>query len=79
MGLCKAQKLLYITTRGGDFSLEETLPLELGTPYIRGICRMLGIGEFLSLSADGLDIWGNDPQKILEDAKKKAVTIARCF
>ncbi|MEG0313645.1 MAG: NAD(P)H-dependent oxidoreductase [Erysipelotrichaceae bacterium] len=45
-GLCKANKLMYITTRGDDFSKEPLLGTEIDIPYMSAITKMLGINEF---------------------------------
>ena len=61
LGLCRAERLLYITTRGGDYSQPDTAPLEMGARYVEALCRMYGIGQFHLLCAEGLDDVRNDP------------------
>lgn len=51
VGLCKADKLMYIQTVGG-FAEEK----EPGTMYLKAVCDMLGIPKFERICADGLDI-----------------------
>lgn len=63
-GLCRAQKLIYITTCGGLIGKNNT-----GERYIRGLCEMFGIREFAALTAQGLDIEGADVKQILAQAK----------
>ena len=70
-GLCKAQKLLYITTSGGF--LENS---DFGTEYFKGLCRLYGIPKFDSIKAEGLDIFGADTEKILEKAFFQAEALA---
>ena len=41
-GNCKAEKMLYITTRGMDISTGDVL--EQGTPYLKAISWLWGIG-----------------------------------
>lgn len=53
VGLCKAQKVLYITTRGMNISIGE--PLEQATPYIKALSYLWGLGELEVISAQNLD------------------------
>ena len=71
-GLCRAKKLVYITTSGGKFP-EELLPLT-GTaiPYIKGLCAMFGIPDFSCLWTQGLDIQGADAADLLESGMREA-------
>ena len=43
VGLCRASKLLYITTRGGNYA---GTPMETATPVLKALCTMYGIPEF---------------------------------
>lgn len=52
-GLCKAEKLLYITTRG--MNIETGDELEQATPYIRAISWLWGIYNVNTLAACNLD------------------------
>lgn len=79
LGLCRAEKLLYVTTRGGDFSRPDTAPLEMGARYLEALCRMYGIGEFRLLCAEGLDDVRNDPETLLSQAMDRADALARLF
>ena len=66
MGLCKAKKVYYVSTSGGNF-----VP-NFGFDYIKTLCNMMfGINEVKLFSAEGLDVWGNDVAKILNEATKK--------
>lgn len=63
-GLCKASDLYYVTTAGGAFC-----PEEFGYGYIKTLAQgFYGIKNTRMISAYGLDIYGNDPGKILEEA-----------
>lgn len=53
VGLCKAKKVLYITTRGMNISTGE--PLEQATPYIKALSYLWGLGELEVISAQNLD------------------------
>ncbi|MDD3746719.1 MAG: NAD(P)H-dependent oxidoreductase [Anaerostipes sp.] len=62
VGLCQADKLVYIMTAGGYVGEQN-----LGYEYIKSIADMLGIEETELYCGEGLDIWGADVDKILED------------
>jgi FMN-dependent NADH-azoreductase len=65
-GLCKAKKLIYVTTSGGpifkNFAFE----------YVEALAHAFYvISDVRLVKAEGLDIHGNDPEKILEQAKSE--------
>lgn len=63
-GLCKAKKLIYVTTAGGP------IIQNFGFEYVKALAQgFYGISDVSLVKAEGLDIWGNDPAKILEQAK----------
>lgn len=76
VGLCRAAKLLLITTRGGFYRGSS---LEMATPVLRALCIMYGIPEFLCLDAEGLDDVRQNPQQILLEAFARAEEMARDF
>ena len=63
VGLCRASKLLYITTRGGNYA---GTPMETATPVLKALCTMYGIPEFrlpkaiVQQEIDGLKKMGVD-------------------
>ena len=62
-GLCKAEKLYYVTTSGGPFA-----PDEYGYGYVDALAKnYYGIPETQLIKAVGLDIAGADPEKILQE------------
>ena len=64
-GLCKAKKLIYVTTSGGPITDN------LGFEYVEKLAKTFyGISDVRFASAEGLDIWGNDPSAILQKAKE---------
>ena len=66
-GLCKATDLYYITTAGGAFC-----PEEFGYGYIKTLAQnFYGIKNTRMISAQGLDIYGADPEKIIDEAIQK--------
>ncbi len=52
-GLCRCEKVLYITTRGMNVKTGE--PMEGATPYIKAIGALWGLGEVITVAAENLD------------------------
>lgn len=66
MGLCKAKKVYYVSTAGGTF-----VP-NFGYEYIKALCNvMYGITDVKLFQAEGLDIWGNNVDAILNETSTK--------
>lgn len=77
-GLCKAQKVMYITTRGMNISTGD--PLEQATPYIRAISHLWGLGELTVISAQNLDYSTPDEIEIkINKAIEEGLEICKCF
>lgn len=76
VGACKAEKLCYITTRGGCY---EGAPLEQGARYIEAMCAFFGIPQFDCVAAEGLDLGLEAPESILARAFEKADAAAAHF
>ena len=67
-GLCRAQKLTYITTAGGPILCEE-----YGYGYLRALATQLyGIPCVQQIKAEGLDLDGADVEAILRYAMEKS-------
>ena len=65
VGLCKAEKLYYVTTAGGFIGENN-----LGFDYVKALATSLfGISDVRFFSAEGLDIYGADVAEILQQAK----------
>ncbi len=63
-GLCKAKRIYYVTTAGGDY-----VPEEFGFGYVNALAQgYYGIHDVRLIQATGLDIIGADTEKILGDA-----------
>ena len=61
MGLCRAKKLWYVTTAGGDY-----FPPEYGYGYVEALAKgFYGIPEVALIRATGLDIVGAPVEDIL--------------
>lgn len=52
-GLCRCQKLLYVTTRGMNVATDG--PLDGATPYFRALSALWGLGEVTTLAAANMD------------------------
>ena len=68
-GNCKAEKMLYITTRGMDISTGDVL--EQGTPYLKAISWLWGIGPMQVVSAQNMDYLS---EKEIEERINKAIS-----
>ena len=65
-GLCKAEKLIYVTTAGGP------IVHNFGFEYVKTMAQaFFGIPDVSLVKAEGLDIWGANPVEILEQAKRE--------
>ena len=63
-GLCKANKLYYVMTAGGDY-----VPWEFGFGYIKALAQnFYGIKNVEIIKAIGLDIVGADVPAIMDEA-----------
>ncbi len=65
-GLCKATRLIYVTTAGGP------IIQNFGFEYVEALARTFyGIPNIYLVKAEGLDIYGADTAAIIENAKKE--------
>ena len=63
--LCKAKALYYVTTSGGYIGQND-----FGFSYIKALANnFFGISTVIRYAAEGLDIFGADVDKIMEQAK----------
>lgn len=60
-GNCKAEKLLYITTRGMDISTYD--PFEQATPYLKALSWLWGIGPMDVTATQNMDYVSEDEIK----------------
>lgn len=78
VGLCKCEKVLYITTRGMDIRTGD--PREQGSPYIKALSALWGLGEVLVLAASGMDYAGEDGvERKIAEAVREGLGIAVDF
>lgn len=63
-GLCKAKRLIYITTSGGEIFRD------FGFEYVKTLSEeFFSIPDVLCFKAQGLDVRGADVEKIMAEAK----------
>lgn len=77
-GLCRCEKVLYITTRGMNIRTGDEL--EQATPYIRALSRLWGLGELTVVSAENMDY--SSPEEIeakIAEATREGLEICRSF
>jgi Acyl carrier protein phosphodiesterase len=78
-GMCTGKKAVHITSRGGVYSEEPLSNYEMGDRYLRTILGFLGIVDFTTISAEGLDVIGNDIDTILNRSITTAKETAKNF
>lgn len=65
-GLCKAKRLIYVTTSGGQ------IYFNFGFDYVKALAEnFYGIKDILFFKAENLDVDGNDITEILQTAKRE--------
>ena len=64
IGLCRAKRLWYVTTAGGPMTPD------FGFGYVKALAQgLFGIPDCRLISAENLDILGNDPEAILRESR----------
>ena len=64
VNMTKLAAVTYITTSGGYIDADNC-----GFEYVKKLCSgLFGVEQFRCISAQGLDIFGNDPEKIVAQA-----------
>ena len=76
-GNCKAEKMLYITTRG--MNIPTDAPLDQGTAYLRALNWLWGIDELYTVAACGMDITSIDSEQALNRAIDEGLKICEEF
>lgn len=77
-GLCKAEKVLYITTRGMNIKTGDEM--EQATPYIKAISKLWGLGELHVIAAENMD-YSSEEQKAekIQNAIKEGLRLCDIF
>lgn len=73
-GLCKANRMVYVTTRGMD--IDDNDVMEQASPYLIALCKFFGIENFSMVSASSLDVKPNEVDERLSAAQKQAEVLA---
>ena len=77
-GLCKAEKVMYITTRGMNIANGD--PLEQATPYIKALSHLWGLGELTVISAQNLDYsTPEEVEQMIDKAVAEGLEVSREF
>lgn len=71
-GLSRCADLIFITTGGGPIQGRN-----FGYDYLKALSHMLGIRRTHCVTAEGLDVQGNDVSAILNQAKEELDRLAR--
>ena len=78
VGLCKCEKVLYVTTRGMNISTGD--PLEQATPYLKALSRLWGLGAIICVSAQKMDYVGQaEMDSRIDEAIEEGLRIAETF
>lgn len=71
VGLCRAERIIYVTTAGGSF-----VPEEFGYGYVKALAQgFYGISDVRIIKAVGLDLAGADVNRIMESAEESIAEI----
>ena len=77
-GLCKAEKLLYITTRGMNIATGD--PLEQATPYLKALSWLWGIGPLQVIAARNMDyVSADEVEAKIDSAIGEGLELAKTF
>lgn len=79
IGLCHEKKAIHIVARGGSYSEGPAVAYEMGDRYLRTIFGFFGITDFSTISAEKLDVMGENVEVIVGSAIKKAQEKAKEF
>jgi FMN-dependent NADH-azoreductase len=79
VGLCQGKKAVHFVSRGGIYNVEPNANFEMGDRYLRTLFGFLGIRDFTTIDANGLDVIGNDVDAIVNDAIARSVDLAATF
>ena len=77
-GLCRATRMLLVTTRGME--IEDESPLDQATPYLKALGWLWGIPEVQVVSAYGMDIHDSSTCAMrLQAAENKGLSLCEEF
>jgi FMN-dependent NADH-azoreductase len=79
VGLCQGKKAINITTRGGAYSTGPFAEYEMGDRYLKTILGFLGIYDYTTITAEKMDVMGEDIETAINNAIQNAKEIANNF
>lgn len=79
VGLLQGKKAIHIMATGGEYSMPPFSDYEMANRYLKTILGFMGIENIQTITAQRLDIVGENVQKIISNALKEAEEIAKVF
>ncbi len=79
VGLCKGKKAIHFTSRGGDYTTKINAPFEMGDRYLKVLLEFLGVKNYVTIAADGVDMENNSKEDIINDAILRGLEVANNF
>jgi len=79
VGLLRGKKAVNISARGGDYHAEPYSNFEMEDRYLRTIFGFFGITDFTTITAENLDVMGQDVEAIIGNAIKRANELVVTF
>jgi FMN-dependent NADH-azoreductase len=79
VGLLMNKKAVVIMTTGGEYLDPPYAQLDFASKYVTTMLRFFGVEEVSLIAAQRLDIIGEDVEKLVSDAQKKAEELAKTF
>lgn len=77
-GNCRAQKMLYVTTRG--MNIQTDSPLDQGSSYLRALSWLWGFGKLYTVAACGMDVNDSETAELLlQEATDMGLSICEEF
>lgn len=77
VGLCRAEDMVFITTRGGAYREAGLDWMEMGARHLEALCAMYGVGRFQCLAVEGLDDVRRDQAALMQAGLRQAELLAR--
>jgi len=79
VGLLRGKKAVHIMATGGEYKTLPFSDFEMANRYLKTILGFMGVEDFQTITAQRLDIVGEDVEKIISNALKEAEEIAKRF
>ncbi|ADQ07494.1 NAD(P)H dehydrogenase (quinone) [Caldicellulosiruptor hydrothermalis 108] len=79
VGLLRGKKAVHIMATGGEYKTPPFSDFEMANRYLKTILGFMGVEDFQTITAQRLDIVGEDVEKIISNALKEAEEIAKRF